>query len=161
MSAISPSKPTGLLKLSFILPRYLYRWHLGWLLGHRCLMFTHIGRKSGRKRQTVLEVVHYDPSTRECIVISGYGAKSDWYRNIQVQPAIEVQVGRQHYTPKQRNLSSAETLMVLEEYQRHHPLLFREFMHFIGYAYDGTAEGLRTLSQVLPAVAFRPQEQMG
>ncbi len=82
MTSIVPSKPTGLLKLTFTLPRYLYRWHLGWLFGHRCLMITHIGRKTGRRRQTVLEVVHYDPSTQACIVMSGYGAKSDWYPEI-------------------------------------------------------------------------------
>ncbi len=156
MKVISPSKPTGLLKLAFILPRYLYRWHLGWVLGHRCLMITHVGRKTGCRRQTVLEVVHYDPVTQECIVMSGYGTQSDWYRNIQVQPAVEVQVGRQRYRPQQRMLSSQETLAILEEYQRHHPLLFREFMHLLGYAYDGTPEGLRVLSQVLRGVVFRP-----
>ncbi len=156
MTALAPSRPTGLLKLTFTLPRYLYRWHLGWLLGHRCLMITHIGRKTGSLRQTVLEVAHYDPSTQECVVMSGYGAQSDWYRNIQAQPAIEVQVGRQRYRPKQRMLSTEETLAVLEEYQRDHPLAFRELMHLVGYAYDGTPEGLRPLSQFLRGVAFRP-----
>ncbi len=158
MTDSSLSKPTGLLKLTFTLPRYLYRWHLGWLLGHRCLMITHLGRKTERRRQTVLEVVHYDPSTQECIVMSGYGTQSDWYRNIQAQPAIAVQVGRQRYTPQQRMLLAEETLHVLEEYQRHHPWGFRELMHLVGYAYDGTPAGLRALSQVLRGVAWRPQE---
>ena len=156
MTTLVPSKPTGLLKLAFALPRYLYRWHLGWLLGHRCLMITHAGRKTGRLRQTVVEVVHYDPSTQECIVMSGYGAQSDWYRNIEVQPAREVQVGRQRYRPRQRLLSEEETLAALQEYQRRHPLGFRELMHLVGYAYDGTPEGLRAVSQMLRGVAFRP-----
>jgi deazaflavin-dependent oxidoreductase (nitroreductase family) len=145
-----------LLKLGFVLPKYLYRWHLGWLLGHRCLMMTHIGRKSGRRRQTVLEVVHYDPSTQECIVMSGYGAQSDWYRNIQIRPAVEVQVGRQHYAPQQRILTPEETLAILREYQRVHPRLFRGFMRFLGYPYDGTDDGLRALSHALRGVALRP-----
>ena len=156
MAVISPSKPTGLLKLAFALPRYLYRWHLGWLLGHRCLMITHIGRKTGRKRRTVLEVVHYDSSTQECIVMAGYGLQSDWYRNIQVQSAIEVHVGHSHYTPQQRMLTEEETLAQLEVYQRKHPLGFRELTRLMGYGYDGTPEGLRTLSQFLRGVAFRP-----
>lgn len=157
MASISPSRPTGLLKLGFTLPKYLYRWHLGWLLGHRCLMITHIGRKSGRERHTVLEVVHYNSATQECIVMSGYGAQSDWYRNIQVRPAVEVQVGRQHYTPQQRMLTPEETLAVLQEYQRAHPRLFREFMHMLGYtSYDGTYEGLLALSHALRGVALRP-----
>jgi deazaflavin-dependent oxidoreductase (nitroreductase family) len=157
MASISPSRPTRLLKLGFVLPKYLYRWHLGWLLGHRCLMMTHIGRKSGRERQTVLEVVRYDPSTQECIVMSGYGAQSDWYRNIQVRPAVEVQVGRQHYKPQQRMLTAEETLAILQEYQHHHPWLFREFMHVLGYtSYDGTSDGLRALSHALRGVALWP-----
>lgn len=158
MTVVSPPKPTGLLKLAFILPRYLYRWHLGWLLGYRCIMITHRGRKTGRRRQTVLEVAHYDPSTQECIVMSGYGTQSDWYRNLQAQPAVEVQIGRQRYRPEQRMLSSEETMVVLKEYQRRHPLLFREFMRVIGYAYDGTPEGLRVIAHLLQGVAFRPQE---
>ncbi|MEO8956378.1 MAG: nitroreductase family deazaflavin-dependent oxidoreductase [Ktedonobacteraceae bacterium] len=156
MTVNTPSKPTGLLRLAFTLPRYLYRWHLGWLLGHRCLMITHIGRKTGSLHQTVVEVVHYDPSTQECIVMSGYGAQSDWYRNIQSRPAREVQVGRERYRPQQRLLSAEETLAVLAEYQRHHPWGFRELMHLVGYAYDGTPEGLRTISQVVRGIAFRP-----
>ncbi len=156
MSVVSPSKPVGLLKLVFRLPGYLYRWHLGWLLGHLCLMITHVGRKTGRRRQTVLEVVHYDPATGECVVMSGYGAQSDWYRNIQAHPAIEVQVGRQRYVPQQRLLSPEETLQVLEEYRREHPWRLRELMHLAGYVYDGSAEGLCAVSQVLRGVAFRP-----
>src|SRR5205085_6706306 len=108
-----PSKPKGILKWSFLLPRYLYRWHLGWILGHRGLMVTHIGRKTARRRQTVLEVVHYNPPTHECIVVSGYGDHADWYRNIQVHPAIEIQVGFQRYQPEQHNLSPEEMLTLL------------------------------------------------
>ena len=156
MAVIAPSKPTGLLKLAFILPRYLYRWHLGWLLGHRFLMITHVGRKTGQRRQTVLEVVHYDAATQECIVMSGYGLHSDWYRNIQAQPATEVHIGHSHYRPQQRMLSEEETLAQLEVYQRKHPLAFRELMQLVGYGYDGTPEGLRALSQFLQGVAFRP-----
>jgi deazaflavin-dependent oxidoreductase (nitroreductase family) len=151
-----PSKPKGLLKWMFHLPLYLYRWHLGWLLGHRFLMLTHLGRKSGRKRQTVLEVVRYDPQTKECIVMAGYGEQSDWYRNIQAHPAIEVQVGRQCYVPQQRLLSAEETMHQLEEYQEHHPKAFREFIRIIGYAYDGTPEAMSALSKILRGVALHP-----
>ena len=152
----APPKPQGLLKWAFHLPRYLYRWHLGWVLGHLCLMITHVGRKTGSLRQTVLEVVHFDPTTQECIVMSGYGTQSDWYRNIQVHPATEVQVGRRRYTPRQRVLEAQETLHILQEFQRQHPWRFRELMHLAGYSYDGTPDALCAISQVLRGVAFRP-----
>jgi hypothetical protein len=38
----------------FRAPVYLYRWHLGWLFGHRCLLLAHTGRRSGLRRQNVL-----------------------------------------------------------------------------------------------------------
>lgn len=88
--------------------------------------------------------------------MAGYGAHSDWYRNIQAHPAIEVRIGRQHYTPQQRMLSSEETMHLLEEYQRHHPRAFRELMRIMGYAYEGTPEALRTLSEILRGVALHP-----
>jgi hypothetical protein len=59
------SKPAGALRLAFRLPIYLYRLDLGWLLGHRFLLFAHLGRKSGLLRETVLEVILYDPATRD------------------------------------------------------------------------------------------------
>ncbi len=72
MTVLASSKPRGLLKLAFALPRSLYRRHLGWLLGHLCLMITHVGRKTGCLRQTVVEVAHFDPATQECIVVAAW-----------------------------------------------------------------------------------------
>jgi deazaflavin-dependent oxidoreductase (nitroreductase family) len=159
ITVTAPPKPKGLLKWAFHLPRFLYHWHLGWMLGHFCLMITHIGRKTRQLRQTVLEVIHYDPTTQECIVMAGYGAQSDWDRNIQVQPAIEAQVGHQCYRPGQRVLSAEETLHILEEYPRHHPWRFRVLVPLLlrlaGYAHSGTTQ-LSAISEVARGVAFRP-----
>jgi hypothetical protein len=71
------SKPTGAKRLAFRLPIYLYRLNLGWLLGNRFLLLVHRGRKSGLLRETVLEVLLHDPATRESVVLSAGGEKSD------------------------------------------------------------------------------------
>ncbi len=60
----------------------LYDRHLGWLLGRRFLQLTHVGRRSGRRYRTVLEVVEYDRSVPEFVVVSGFGRRSDWLRNL-------------------------------------------------------------------------------
>ncbi|QBD74717.1 nitroreductase family deazaflavin-dependent oxidoreductase [Ktedonosporobacter rubrisoli] len=151
-----PGKPTGLLKLFFKSPLFLYRWHLGWLLGHRFLMFTHIGRKSGRRLQTVVEVVKYDPVTQESVIVAGYGTISDWYRNLQAHPAVEVQIGFKRYVPQQRLLTSEETYEILKYYKRKHPFLVRGLFSFVGYPYDGTEAGLQAVNQIVRGVAFRP-----
>ena len=71
------SKPAGASRLAFRLPIYLYRLNLGWLLGHRGLLLVHQGRRSSLLRETVLEVVLYDPATRKSVVLSAWGEKAD------------------------------------------------------------------------------------
>jgi hypothetical protein len=51
--------PRGMLRW-LRMPIWLYRLRLGWLLGNRFLMLTHIVRKSGQPPQSVLEVVGHD-----------------------------------------------------------------------------------------------------
>jgi deazaflavin-dependent oxidoreductase (nitroreductase family) len=110
-------KPNRVLRLAFRLPIYLYRLNLGWLLGHRFLLLVHRGRSSGLLRETVLEVLLHDPATRESVVLSAWGEKADWCRNIELTPALEVQTGGQRYVPEQRFLAPEEN----------HPLAFRVF----------------------------------
>jgi hypothetical protein len=77
---LTRTKRTGIVRLALWLPAYLYSANLGWLLGHRFLLLTHRGRRSRRARRTVLEVLHYDPVTRESLVVSAWGEDSDRYR---------------------------------------------------------------------------------
>jgi deazaflavin-dependent oxidoreductase (nitroreductase family) len=151
-----PARPRGPLKLFFNLPRLLYRAHLGWLLGHHFLLLTHRGRKSGKARQTVLEVVRYDPATRESVVISAYGDRSDWYRNIQAAPAIEVRTGRDRYVPQLRRLGAEERFAVLRSYRRRYGPLLGLFLRYMGYPQARTEEELRVVASRLHAVGFRP-----
>ena len=74
---------------------HLWMWRLGlgnWLniwpsvIG-RYVVITHIGRKSGLKRRTC---VNYGIVDDEIYCIAGFGAASDWYRNLIANPQIEV-----------------------------------------------------------------------
>jgi deazaflavin-dependent oxidoreductase (nitroreductase family) len=107
--ALARSRPTGLLRLALRLPIWLYRLHLGWLLGHRFLLLTHRGRATGRPRQAVIEVIRYDPSTRESVVVAGWRGQTDWYRNLRAHPALEIVTGTERHVPQQRFLDAAET----------------------------------------------------
>lgn len=157
--ARTPARPHGLLKVAFDLPRTVYRLHLGWLLGHRFLLLTHHGRKTGRLRRTMLEVVRYDPVTRESVVLSAYGDRSDWYRNIQAQPALEVRTGRDRYAPVQRALTPDETYSVLADYRRRYGSLLGRFLRYMGYEYSGRDDELRSIAAQAHALGFRPAER--
>ncbi len=65
-------KRQGVMWYLFRIPVYLYRWRSGWLFRHRLLLLTHTGRRTGRRRQTVLEVVEYRKEGPEVVVVNGF-----------------------------------------------------------------------------------------
>ncbi|MDX1886712.1 nitroreductase family deazaflavin-dependent oxidoreductase [Mycolicibacterium sp. 120270] len=79
-------------------PIWLYRAHLGFLLGQRLLLLEHIGRKTGARRYAVLEVVE-QPAPDEYVIVSGFGARAQWYRNVLANPHVRVSVGRMRNVP--------------------------------------------------------------
>lgn len=142
-------------------PVALYRWRLGWLLGHRFILLVHVGRRSGIERRTVLEVVHYDPKTSAVVVMSGFGRTSDWYRNIQVQPAREVVIARRSFVPMHRDLTESEAVAAVADYERRNriaaPIIRSVLSKLVGWRYDGTEEARRRLVRERPLVLFTPR----
>jgi deazaflavin-dependent oxidoreductase (nitroreductase family) len=121
------------------------------------MMITHVGRKTGLVRQTVVEAGNYDPKTQACIVVAAWGEQTDWYRNIQAHPALEIQVGSRRYVPQQHFLSTEELLTLLQDYEHRHPRGLRILFRHLGYPYDGSPEGLHAIAQILRGVEFRPK----
>jgi deazaflavin-dependent oxidoreductase (nitroreductase family) len=149
--------PRGLARLAFRLPIGLYRLGLGGLLGTRFLLLTHTGRKSGRERKTVLEVVRHDPHQHLFVVAVGFGPESAWYRNIKVNPRVIVQCGRQRWEMVARFLTAKEAGEELLDYAHRHPLAMRELAGFMGYRMDGSMADIRELGERLPMVIFQPE----
>src|SRR5512147_2882437 len=83
-------KAPSLLIPIFKLPVFLYRLHLGWLLGKRFMQLTHVGRRSGKVRRTVLAVLRFDEKTQAIYAVSAWKG-SDWYYNIQASPALQLE----------------------------------------------------------------------
>ena len=144
------------------MPARLYDWGAGWLLGHRFLRLTHTGRRSGRRYQTVLEVIGTGSAPGEVIVMAGFGRSADWYRNLLAHPAIEVAIARQRFRPVHRVLTEPEAVAALAHYERRNrwaaPLVRRTLTWLVGWDYDGTDDARRRLAHQLPLVAFRPED---
>lgn len=155
------SRPSPFLRALFKLPDWLYRAGLGWLLGRRVLSVTHRGRRSGRLHDTVLEVALYDEERGESVVASAYGSAADWYRNIQVEPALRIRTGRMDYVPQQRFLNPDEVAEAAAEFCRLHPWearLVTRVLPSIGAAVDATERDPVAMLGELPMVAFRPRD---
>jgi deazaflavin-dependent oxidoreductase (nitroreductase family) len=156
LSAKHPVK--GLLRFGVRLPLWLYRAHLGRLLGERFLRLTHIGRKSGKPHETVIEVVDHDRTTDAYIVTSGWGEKSDWYQNILKTPQVVIDVGHRHLTVTAEHLSIDEAEQWLFNYARAHPRTFQGLAKFmIGEKLGTTRADCRRVAEAVPVVAFRPR----
>ncbi len=142
------------------LPGRLYDWHLGWLLGHRFLRLTHVGRRSGRLYRTVLEVVGHGTQPDELVVMAGFGPSADWFRNIQALPPVEVAVGGHRFRPVARVLDEEEAAAVLGGYERRNravaPVVRRVLSWLVGWQYDGSPAARSRLVHELPLVGFRP-----
>lgn len=162
---MSPGRPGPVIRLLFRAPARLYDRDLGWLLGKRFLCLTHVGRKSGRRYRTVLEVIGTKPAAGEVMVIAGMGPSSDWYRNIQANPAIEVVVGRSRFPPAHRALDETEAAAVVAEYERHNrwvlPVIRPVLSKLLGWHYDGSETARTRLVRRLPIVAFRSRPEPG
>lgn len=140
-------------------PTALYRADAGWLLGHRFLMLTHRGRRSGRDYQTVLEVLNWDDEREEAIVMSGFGQTAEWYRNVLAGGAVEVRIARRRFTPEVRPLGADEGAAVLAGYERRNrvfaPIVRRVLSRLSGERHDGTAAARRRVVEALPLLALR------
>jgi deazaflavin-dependent oxidoreductase (nitroreductase family) len=108
-------------------PIWIYKAGAGAMLGSRLLMVEHIGRKSGGRRNVVLEVVGH-PRPDSYLVASGFGEKAQWFRNIQVNPHVRVYVGsRSPSSAIARILTQQESDRALRDYVSRHPRAWNRF----------------------------------
>jgi deazaflavin-dependent oxidoreductase (nitroreductase family) len=156
-----PAPPSGLLRTLFGIPIRFYHAGLGWLLGRRFLLLVTTGRKTGRRRETVLEVVKYDRASQEAIVAAGWGAKTGWFHNVEAGLAREVVIGRDRYEPAYRVLDVAEAERVFADYERRNrlagPIVRRVISGLVGWRYDGSPGARRKVVEQLPLIGFRPR----
>jgi deazaflavin-dependent oxidoreductase (nitroreductase family) len=156
MSLVS-HRPDALLRFGLHLPTWLYRLHLDWLLGQRFLLLLHTGRKTGRIHRTVVEVVSHDDPLN-FYVVSGWGRKADWYRNIHERPEVQIRVGGRTMPARAEDVSAEKAAGIMEEYTNRYPLAFKELTHFfLGEEMKPGMETARRVVEMMPMVVFQVQ----
>ena len=150
--------PNAALRRVFRAPVYLYRWKCGWLLGHRFLLLIHLGRRTGLRRHTVLEVMEYRREGPEAVVMSAFGRNADWLRNIEATPNPKVVIGSQSFIATHRFLDEEEAVQAIAGYEQRNwviaPIIRSVLSRFLGWRYRGSASDRRRLVKQLPLIAF-------
>lgn len=132
-------------------PIWLYRAGLGFLFGARLLMLQHVGRRSGAARFVVLEVVDR-PAPDRYIVVSGFGTKAQWYRNIQANPQVHVSAGTKRAVPATATpLSDTESAAALDRYITRHPRAWKNLRATIERATGAPVDTLPMVELALHA----------
>ncbi len=142
-------RPTGITRLFFRAPIWLYKLNLGWLMGNRMLKITHTGRVSGEPRQVVLEVVKHDPTNDTYYIAAAWGEKSDWVKNIRANPQVKVQVGRRKFDMLAEELTPEQGEATILDYSQRHPTAMKNLASYMGYQLDGSEADYRELGRML------------
>lgn len=154
-----PARLSPIWRWLFRVPVHLYRWRLGRLFGCRFLLLIHVGRRTRRRRETLLEVVEYRKEGPEAVVMCARGRNADWLRNIEAAPEIEVVIGGDRFAARHRILATEEAVSVIAGYERRNrpiaPILRRVLSRLAGWPYRGSPEERRRLVAQLPLIAFR------
>ncbi|MFG1948836.1 nitroreductase family deazaflavin-dependent oxidoreductase [Nonomuraea sp. NPDC048826] len=153
----TPPKPSGIRRLLFRLPIHLYRLRLGWLMGGRFMLVTHIGRVSGEPRQVVVETVDHDVAGEGHVAAAGYGRRSDWYRNVLKTPEVVVQVGSRARPMVARPLEPEEGAELMATYALRNPGLAKRLVKLMGFLVDGSESDYREVGRRIPFVRFTPR----
>ena len=148
--------PAGLTRFLFRIPIHLYRLGLGWLFGSRLLLLNHIGRVSGKPRQTILEVAERDGDSY--VVASGWGLTAAWYRNILHTPDVTIQVGRRTLAVRAVTLNEDEGADIFARYAVRHRTLAKYLLpRLMGFSVDGSEADFRETGRHMPFVRFVPR----
>lgn len=119
-------------------PITVYRIGLGRLLGERFLLLHHTGRKTGKPRATVLEVVDHDRAHDTYYVAVGFGRNSDWFKNLQQAPSARIEVGARKLSVRAYPLDVEQGAARMCSYARRHPHAARMLAKLMGFAVDGS-----------------------
>lgn len=129
------------------MPIPLYRAGLGWIFGTRLVMIEHLGRVSHEPKYVVVEVVERGHNVIR--VASGFGTRSQWYRNLRANGVAYLSTGNvRRARAGVRLLDAEESERRLREYAAAHPTAWRHLSSAMDYAAGGDA--------AIPIVEFTP-----
>ena len=145
-------------------PLIWWRMGLGPLLSHRALggnkmlVLTTWGRVSREPRHTMLSYVFIDEREYVC---SGWGARSDWYKNIIADSTVTVCVGKKAYSAQAYRVDDLDeyTRIVMEMFNTGGDSHFQAWLDSFGVS--PSSEDMIAKRDRLYLVGFNPIQKAG
>lgn len=142
--------------LRFLPPRIAYSLGLGSIAGRAVLLLTTVGRRSRRPRVTPLL---YDEIDGIVYVASARGKQADWYRNLLVNPIVEVTIGSRRFKGSADLITDPlQVADFLEKRLKLHPILAAAVMRVEGLGTTPSREQLEQYAESRTLVAIRPHD---
>jgi deazaflavin-dependent oxidoreductase (nitroreductase family) len=142
------------------LPTSLYAHGLGLLFGERLVVLVHRGRRTGAEHRTTLEPLEHRLIEGEYRVLSGWGLASDWYRNVQAAPPIELWVGSRRLRVTSRVLQPEDAAAAVRAHLLAHPFVSARIYADLWKALEAGNDALEKALTSTPVVAFRPDAEV-
>lgn len=152
-------RPTLLQKYFFKIPLFMHKLGFGgWerLIGAQWMLIATTGRKTGKRRETLVDVMDYNPTADTYYIEAAYGSHADWFKNIQANPLFNAQVGRRKFIAQAEILNEGDTGEILVQFFRRKPAYTRSVMAMVGMKFKDEDE-LRVLGKNLTLLAVKPQ----
>jgi deazaflavin-dependent oxidoreductase (nitroreductase family) len=160
MTRLVPKDDPGpVFKWLFKVPVVFYKAGLP-LFGNFILLLTHRGRKSGNLRQTPLEY-RRESGTGNRIIMAGWGGHTDWRYNIESDPRVTVQAGREKYPALAVRLTDAEVAAFLIQAMTLNPASAKIWSRWAGepVSIDNPA-GILRAARYFPSYRLKPMRRI-
>lgn len=129
-------------------PIWFLRHGFGAWGGERLLLLEHVGRRSGQVRYVCLEVVAR-PAADRVVVVSGFGERAQWFRNLRATPSCHITLGRRRRVAAVAHVLSPDRRdQVLKHYAQERPRSWGQLCQVIEQATGAPASDV-------PAVELR------
>lgn len=137
-------------------PILAWRMGLERLLGHIFVLITTTGRKSGLPRRVVTEYFAY---RGKLIVPCAYGTRSDWYRNIMVNPLVTAQTWQGAESLRAERITSADEFRALYPVaMRRNPVMMRAYLRSLAIDPDNIDDVVAKRERII-WFRFEPTEE--
>ena len=128
------------------------------ILGIDWLVLTTRGRRTGKPRTVMLDVIGRDEARDVWYVQPADGRRANWVQNALANPTVSVEVRHRQFQARATDITGSEGADVVLRFIREHPLYARVIVWFIRYvdSINVADDELRQKLLNVPVIRLQP-----